>query len=933
MKQNQFFNQLLHFNSMIKYLNLLGAKCKLFIFIDVVLSFIPGIVRAQNEKPNIVLVLIDDLGYGELASYGNTFNETPNITNMAQEGMTFTNAYASAPVCSPSRASIHTGQYTPRHGIFDYLSENSSNYLDPSLHTTLSEALSGAGYYTGLIGKWHLDTDFENTPGSPEAHGFDWVKGTETKYIAGGDYFYPYDKISTITEGTTNEFLTDRLFSEANQFIQNNKDQAFFLSVQLYSVHMTLEAPPDLVEKYKTKYENKYGEGSASYFDSSSPRHAGTPDNPYMAAMLERIDNGIGSIRQTLEQLNLDENTIIIVTSDNGGDEYVANNGELRAAKTWLYEGGIKIPLIICFPGKCIAGGINETPVNFIDFYPTFLDLADATSNQILDGVSMVPLFTNQNIDRDELFWYYPAGAKTWNDRKACVVRKSDYKLIYRYALAPDYYELYNLKDDPGEVLNIYNTEVEKATELVKILDNWMLEMNLPKWELGEDTIFDFESEFFADYGTRGNLIGPPNTANDQEDPDHFYFKKVDNPFVNDLNPSETVGKFTRIKTGYWWAYAWFEFDPVYISATETTPKYIHVLIRKPIQSKVCIQLKGGNNAVSPEIVGKNLKINEWEDMVFEISTPGLFSNLEFKADFENSANPPYPERLTEDMEIFFDDIIVNDDPKPRVEQINEFTEKTIQNFETVFFNRWGTNGNGDGLVEDHDAFNIIPNNLIAEPNLSNGIGAFKRKMDGNWWAYAWFEFDTIRIFNVPVYLHTLINKPLISTVCIQLKDKHSSPISNTGEIKNENQTQINKWQDLVFKINTPGDYSYLEFKPDFINEDPSARLTSDIDIFFDDIIINTNPTPRNLELSAKNISDKKKLKIYPSLTTGLVNIESEDYNSLNLWLYDLSGKVLENILIKPESFMLDISKYRAGIYILKISSLEDILTYKIIKI
>ena len=923
----------LYLIKLLKWLNRIQVKGKIFILADLFFSFIPGFANAQYEKPNIILVLIDDLGYGELAPYGNTFNETPNITNMVQDGMTFTNAYASAPVCSPSRASIHTGQYTARHGIYDYLSENSLNYLDPSKHVSLNEALSNAGYYTGLIGKWHLDTDFEKNPGSAETHGFDWVKGTETKYIAGGDYFYPYDKISTITDGADNEFLTDRLFSEANKFIENNKDHPFFLSLQLYSVHMTLDAPPNLVEKYKTKYDNKYGEGSSSYFDSSSPRHAGSPDNPYMAAMLERIDEGVGSIRNKLNQLDLDENTILILTSDNGGDQYVANNGGLRAAKTWLYEGGIKVPLIVCYPGKCSQGSINETPVNFIDFYPTFLELANTTSSQTLDGVSLVPLFANQNIDRDELYWYYPAGAKTWNDRKACVVRKGDYKLIYRFALAPDYYELYNLKDDPSESLNLYKTEKTKATELVNILDNWMSEMNIPKWELGEDTIFDFESEFFADYGTRGNLIGPPNTATNLEDTNHLYFQIVNNPSVENLNDSQFAGKFTRVKTGYWWALAWFQFDPVYIAATETTPKYIHALIKKPIQSKVCIQLQGENNVVSPEIIGLNTKENEWEDLVFEITNPGLYSVLQFKPDFENSANPPYPDRLSENLEIFIDDIIVNDNPIPRGEKVNEFSEVTIQNFESFFFNRWGTNGNGDGLTEDHEAFKISPNILVEKPNLSENTAVFQRKMDGEWWAYAWFEFDTIKITNVPVYLHALINKPLLSPVCVQLKDKHSSPTSNTGEIKNENQKQINHWEDLVFKINTPGNYSYLEFKPDFVKTDPSERLDTDISIYFDEILLNTNPTPRQFELTTNHFSNSHNIKVFPSITKGLINIQRDNIDPMELGIYDLNGSVLTKKILKTETYILDISNYNEGFYIMKINSPGNYRTFKIIKI
>jgi arylsulfatase A-like enzyme len=426
------------------------------------------IALAETEKPNIVFLLIDDLGWGELAPYGNTFNETPHITQMAQEGVTFTNAYAAGSVSSPTRACFYTGQYAPRHGICDFLPENSKNYLDPAKHVTVNEALKEAGYYTGMTGKWHLDTDFAENKGGPGKHGYDWVFGTETKYIAGGDYFYPYDKISTITTGIPNEFLTDRLCNEALNFIEEHKESPFFLSIQLYSVHMTLEAPADLVTKYKQKYDAKYGAGKSAYFDSSSPVHAGAPDNPYMAGMLEKIDNNVGNIIQKLKDLGIDDHTIFIVTSDNGGDAPVANNGGLKECKTWLYEGGIRVPLIIRYPGRCTENTTCDTPVSTIDFYPTFLELAgNAPTNQLLDGTSILPLLkANGHLDRDELYWYYPAGNSDWNPRKASALRKGDYKLIYRFALAPDRYELYNLKNDPEEKNNLVTSNPQKLNEL-----------------------------------------------------------------------------------------------------------------------------------------------------------------------------------------------------------------------------------------------------------------------------------------------------------------------------------------------------------------------------------------------------------------------------------------------------------------------------------
>src|SRR5690606_3649967 len=203
-------------------------RVKLF-FLAFILSIFS--VSAQKKRPNIIFIMADDLGWGELGSYGNTFNETPNLDKLASEGVKFEQAYAAAPNCSPTRASIITGQYPARVGITDYLpeAEKAKKWLDPAKYITLNEALSAAGYHTGIVGKWHLDTHFELNRGGPKAHGFDEVIGSETDYIADGDYFYPYDKISTFTTGAENEYLTDRQSQEASKFIERNKDRPFFL--------------------------------------------------------------------------------------------------------------------------------------------------------------------------------------------------------------------------------------------------------------------------------------------------------------------------------------------------------------------------------------------------------------------------------------------------------------------------------------------------------------------------------------------------------------------------------------------------------------------------------------------------------------------------------------------------------------------------------
>lgn len=443
-----------------------------------------SVVEKQTDlktQPNIIFVMADDLGWGELASYGNSFNETPNLDKLASQGLQFHRAYAAAAVCSPTRASLMTGQYPARVGITDFLAPHNEKHLEPELHVTINEALSEYGYYTGMIGKWHLDTDFNDNPGGPDKHNFDEVIGTETKYIADGDYFYPYDKINTL-DGEEGEFLTDRLAGEAVDFIGRNKNKPFYLYLSHYSVHTTLDAPEELEEKYKKKFNKKYGEGKAEeLFDGQEKgRHrANHIDNPYLAAMLERIDAGVGAIMDKLEEEGIAENTILVFFSDNGGAPRLANNGGLRGNKLTHYEGGFREPLIVRWPEKIKGGQKTDVPVYSVDFYPTFVEAAGGKNPEehILDGLSLIPLLTEGKApERDTFFWHYPSETAGWEKRMSGAVRKGDYKLIHFYA--DDRKQLFNLEEDPAEKKNLAAEMPEKVEELLVLLDNWKKDVN-----------------------------------------------------------------------------------------------------------------------------------------------------------------------------------------------------------------------------------------------------------------------------------------------------------------------------------------------------------------------------------------------------------------------------------------------------------------------
>jgi Arylsulfatase A and related enzymes len=450
------------------------------------------LAQQNNRPPNIIFILADDLGWGELGCYGNQFNETPHLDKLATQGMQFMQAYSAAPICSPARAGFITGQYPARTRITDFLPAKTDRWLDPAKYITINEALAKAGYQSGILGKWHLDTDYQSGKGSPQAHGFNEVIGSETKYIADGDYFFPYDKISTFTSGADNEYLTDRQCAEAVHFIERNKEKPFFLYLPFYSVHTKLDAPEELVNKYKKKFDSWYGAGAAEhYYGAHNVRHESEQgDNPYLAAMIERIDAGVGAIMEALDKTGLAENTLLIFFSDNGAPAKVGNNAHLRAGKGWLYEGGIRESLLMRWPGTIQPNTVTDVPVCGIDFYPTFLEMAGLKNEpgNTVDGVSILPLITkNKAPKREALYWHYPSETGKWKPRMATAVRQGHYKLIQFYL--DNRLELYNLKDDPSEKKNLAAEMPAKTNKLKTLLEQWKKEVNaeIPDLNAGKD--------------------------------------------------------------------------------------------------------------------------------------------------------------------------------------------------------------------------------------------------------------------------------------------------------------------------------------------------------------------------------------------------------------------------------------------------------------
>jgi arylsulfatase A len=420
---------------------------------------------AVGRKPNIVFILADDLGWAELGCYGNTFNETPNLDRLAKQGMRFTDAYAAAPVCSPYRAALMTGQYPARVGITDYLRPNDKNHLSTQ-YLTIAEVLKNTGYATGIIGKWHL-TGYVNHGAEeflPTLHGFDETIVSENRGIGGGSYFHPYHfnrEIQKRLPGT--EYLVDRCNLEAVEYIERHKDEPFFLYLSHYAIHTRLDGKPELV----AKFEKKPGAGKG-------PK--ASRNNPHLAAQLKSIDEGVGMIARKLDELGLNNDTLLVFTGDNGGEDRVTSNAPLRAGKSTLYEGGIRIPLIVRHSKTVPTGTVCKTPTSNIDFYPTLCQLAGAEpdSKQHCDGVSLVPVLKNPKaqLKREALYWHYPLAKPHFlGGHSSGAVRKGDCNLF-------DYFdtgrkELYNLANDISEKNNLASTNPKKVAELQGLLKAW----------------------------------------------------------------------------------------------------------------------------------------------------------------------------------------------------------------------------------------------------------------------------------------------------------------------------------------------------------------------------------------------------------------------------------------------------------------------------
>ena len=434
--------------------------------------------KESLEKPNIVLIVADDLGWSDLSYMGSEYYETPNIDKLSESGMTFYNGYASSANCAPSRATMMSGKYHTEHGIYtvrnsDRGSRKTRKIIPIETKSTLDldffvipEMLKELGYTNGHFGKWHLgDVGFH-----PEQSGFDINIGGN-KHGGPGSYFAPYPNPELENE-PKGEYLTDRIGDEVVKFIDLNKENNFFAYVPFFSVHTPIQSKPDYQKKYSNKDSNEF-HNRADY-----------------AGMIQSLDENVGKIIDKIDALNLSKNTLIIFTSDNGGIRAISNQYPLRAGKGSYYEGGIKVPMIFSWQGKIDAETESYERISNIDFYPTIKKLVGYNEDLNLDGEDLTPIFNGEKLKKRELYFHFPVYLEPYRvesdsgtdplfrTRPGTVVIKDNWKLHHYYE--DNKFELYDLDKDNSESTNLAEINKEKKNELLVDLDNWRKAKNAP---------------------------------------------------------------------------------------------------------------------------------------------------------------------------------------------------------------------------------------------------------------------------------------------------------------------------------------------------------------------------------------------------------------------------------------------------------------------
>ncbi|MEM8765684.1 MAG: sulfatase [Bacteroidota bacterium] len=463
------------------------------------------------EKPgkarNVLFILVDDFGYYDLGFKGSTFYETPNIDALAAESTIFNEGYANSRVCSPSRASIMTGKFTARHGITDWIGAPTgtdwrkkgrfNKLLPPPYVTelaadeiTLAEALKDKGYTTFFAGKWHLGGE-----GSwPEDHGFSYNVGGWDSGSPKGGFYDPYNN-PKLKNREAGENLSMRLARETVNFIKKQGEQQFFAFLSFYAVHAPIQTTPAKWKKYQEKAISN-GLAETGYDMEAMLPIRRVQDNPIYAGLVESMDEAVGYVLGQLKNMGLDDNTMVVFTSDNGGvasgDNYATSNLPLRGGKGYQFEGGIKEPFLIKIPWLKNPIAETDVPVTAADLYPTILDVIDADlrPEQHQDGISLKPVLERKSLPERSLIWHYPHYGNQ-GGQPSSMIRKGKWKLIHYYE--DGHNELYDLEYDNAEMVDVSNEYQELTNDLINELKDFLDEVNAKYPE--KDSLYDAEKE------------------------------------------------------------------------------------------------------------------------------------------------------------------------------------------------------------------------------------------------------------------------------------------------------------------------------------------------------------------------------------------------------------------------------------------------------
>ena len=446
-----------------------------------------GLTVQAAKQTNFLFFLVDDMGWADIGANGSTFHETPHIDRLAKSGMRFTQGYAAGSVCSPTRASIMTGKHPVRVDITDWIPGQPNRPSNPLLHpedqhslpleeVTLAEALKQHGYQTFFAGKWHLGKEGE----WPTDQGFDINIGGHHKGSPPGGYYAPWTN-PALKAKRKGEYLTERLTEESAKFLETrDKSKPFLLYLSYYNIHTPIQPYKKRIDHYRAKAEKSFT-GPTPFEAEHDGKTRTRQDNPALASMVAAVDDSVGALLDKLKELKLDDNTVVIFFSDNGGLSTLGRIGPgcnlpLRAGKGWLYEGGIREPTLIRAPGVTQPGSVSHKPMISMDFFPTMLDLAGLPLQPKLhvDGRSLLSQLKGNDTGQRTLHWHYPHyHGSSW--KPGASIRDGDWKLIEFYHY--NNFELYNLAKDPGEQTNLAKHNPRKAAELRAKLSTWQKRM------------------------------------------------------------------------------------------------------------------------------------------------------------------------------------------------------------------------------------------------------------------------------------------------------------------------------------------------------------------------------------------------------------------------------------------------------------------------